>query len=296
MLRRILFLRLIYAASAILFFSLSPVVSAAAPPAPNPQSSPVGVEGQVNGPPPDTAAIISVPGNGQRFTTTPITVSGICKSGLLVEIFDNNVFVGAASCVGSSFTLQIDLFDGQNDLVAKVFDALNQKGPDSTTVSVLFRGVNSAGGATRPTLTTAYAKRGANPGDTLTWPITLSGGTGPYALNVDWGDKTNMDLISRSAAGVFNIEHVYKQSGVFIVTVKATDANGSAAFLQLVGISNGPIQQNNSLASKNITVKRVIIWWPLMITFVLTLIAFWLGKRHQLQVIRDRLHRGERPI
>jgi hypothetical protein len=263
------------------------------------QSGATGVEGTIPSGPPQTAATITVPKNGQTFSVVPVTVSGICQSGLLVEIFDNGVFVGSATCKNGSYSLQIDLFDGQNDLIARVYDALNQTGPDSSTITVFFRSA-LPGGASRPSLTTAYAKRGANPGDTLTWPITLSGGNGPYAISVDWGDKSTLDLVSRTAPGTFNIEHVYAQPGVYIVTVKVTDANGSAAFLQLVGVANGPIQQSTSASgsggNNTITTKKVIIWWPLAITFALSILAFWLGKRHQLQTIRDRLHRGERPI
>lgn len=261
------------------------------------QSGAAGIEATIPSAPPKTAATISVPKNGQHFTNLPIDVSGICSGDVLVEIFDNNVFVGSALCQGGSYSLQIDLFDGQNDLVARVFDALNQQGPDSSTVTVFFSGALPAGGS-RPSLTTAYARRGANPGDLLSWPITLSGGTGPYAVSIDWGDKSALDLISRAAPGNFNIEHTYAQSGVFNVTIKVTDANGSAAFLQVVGVSNGPIQQSTSNKNGAATVKvqKEIIWWPLLILFGLTLVAFWLGKKHQLETIRGRLRRGERPI
>jgi hypothetical protein len=116
---------------------------------------------------------------------------------------------------------------------------------------------------------------------------------------VDWGDKSTEQLISRSAPGQFNINHVYSQSGIYNVTVKVTDANGASAFLQVVGIANGPIQQTSSTnASDNTKVKteRIIIWWPMLILLAIVIIAFWLGKRHQLAVIRGRLHRGERPL
>src|SRR3954471_12928371 len=111
-------------------------VLAAAPPAQNPQSGSVGLQGEIPGSPPTTGATITVPGNGQNFSTTPITVAGICPKGLLVEIFKNNVFGGSTECATGSFSLQVDLFDGRNDLVARVFDSLNQSGPDSATVSV----------------------------------------------------------------------------------------------------------------------------------------------------------------
>jgi hypothetical protein len=261
------------------------------------ESGAAGIEGEIPSNPPTLAPGISVPRNGQGFSSIPITVSGICNSSYLVEVFKNDVFAGSVTCRNGSYSMQIDLFDGQNDLVARQYNALNQVSPDSAVVSVSFNNPVPTSG-TRPSLTTVYAKRGANPGESLSWPITLSGGSGPYAMSVDWGDKSAPDLISRSAPGAFNIEHTYASSGIFNVTVKVTDANGASAFLQMVGVSNGPIQQSTSTNKNGTTVKteRVIIWWPMLILLALTIVAFWLGKRHQLATIRGRLHRGERPI
>src|SRR3982751_1352453 len=75
----------------------------------NPQTGAVGLEGTVKSPPPTQAATIAVPGNGATFKSTPITVSGLCKTGLLVKIFSNNIFVGAATCANGSYSLQADL-------------------------------------------------------------------------------------------------------------------------------------------------------------------------------------------
>lgn len=259
------------------------------------QSGSVGVEGTIPSAPPTNGATITIPKNGQVFTSLPINVQGLCPNGLLVEVFKNNVFAGSQQCQNGSFSIQIDLFSGQNDLVARVFDSLNQQGPDSNTVTVTFNDTFIIGGP-RITLTTAYAKRGADPGTKLTWPITLSGGHGPYAINVDWGDKTPLDLISRESVGDFSIEHTYLQSGIFNVTIKATDVNGQAAFLQVVGISNGPIQQSSAQKQTTAKTKQVVLWWPIILLFLLTIASFWLGKQHQLESIRSRLRKGERPF
>jgi hypothetical protein len=261
------------------------------------KSGATGVEGTIPSGPPTNAATISLPKNGQSFTSLPITVSGICPKGLLVEIFDNNVFVGSAYCVSGSYSIQVDLFNGQNDLVARVYDALNQSGPDSSTITVNFNSA-LANGATRPTLTTSYARRGSDPDSLLSWPIALSGGSGPYAISIDWGDQSPLDLISRQSTGAFNIEHTYSQSGVYNITVKVTDLNGSAAFLQLVGVANGPIQQGSAGqggSAGTVKVEKVVLWWPFVLALLASLIAFWLGKKHQLETIRGRLRRGERP-
>jgi hypothetical protein len=264
------------------------------------QSDSTGVEGTIPGDPPSSAATISLPRNGQNFSSLPITASGICQKGLLVEIFDNNVFVGSTLCRSGSYSIQIDLFNGKNDLIARVYDSLNQTGPDSSTTTVFFNSI-LAPTVSRPSLTTAYARRGADPDSLLSWPIALSGGSGPYALSIDWGDQTPLDLVSRQNSGTFNIEHAYSHSGVYNITVKATDVNGAATFLQLVGVANGQIQQSSSVgkntgSGRSATTQKSVLWWPLVLSLVVSFVAFWLGKRHQLETIRSRLRRGERPI
>ncbi|HET7529076.1 MAG TPA: PKD domain-containing protein [Candidatus Saccharimonadales bacterium] len=280
-----------------LLTTLSLMAAAAPALAVTTQSGSTGVSGTVPGPAPAQAATIDIPANGQSFSTTPITVSGFCPSDTLVEIYKNNVFSGSAQCQSGSYTLQVDLFDGRNDLVAKVFDSLNQQGPDSKTVTVNFSSAIPIGGP-RITLTTQYAKRGADPGSILTWPTTLTGGTGPYAFSIDWGDKTTPDLISRPAPGNIDLQHTYTLAGVYKVTVKATDVKGNSAFLQLVGIANGPVQQagTNSKNSIITSQKTKVLIWPVLVLFALLLLSYWLGLRHQLEAIRNRLSKGDAPF
>ena len=260
-------------------------------------SGAVGVEGTIPSSPPTSAPSITTPVNGQVFTTLPITVAGLCQNGLLVEVFKNNVFSGSVQCVGSSYSLQIDLFSGRNDLFARQYDALNQASPDSNTVTVTFNDSLPSSGP-RISLTTAYAKRGAVPGDTLSWPITISGGTPPFAISVDWGDKSAPDLLSQDSAGDILLQHIYGQSGIYNITIKATDSKGATAFLQVVGIGNGPIQQPDTTArpaAADTTSNRILLF-SLAIAIPLLLSSFWLGKKHQLQVIRTRIRKGERPF
>jgi hypothetical protein len=260
------------------------------------KSGSTGLSGTVPSPPPSQAATINVPGNGQSFSSLPITVSGLCPNNTLVEIYKNNVFAGSTNCQNGSYSLQIDLFDGRNDLVARVYDDLNQAGPDSNTVTVNYNSAIPIPGQ-RITLTTQFAKRGSDPGSILTWPITLTGGTGPYAFSIDWGDGGNLDLISQAGPGNLDLQHTYSHSGVYKVTVKATDSKGNSAFLQLVAIANGPIKQAGGAAgSSTFTVQTKIILWPLIVLFVLMIMAYWIGKRHQLEAIQNRLRKGEPPF
>lgn len=263
------------------------------------RSGSVGIEGVIPTNPPTVGATISLPTNGQVFTQLPITVRGLCPDNLLVKLFKNNVFAGSVQCTNGSFSMIIDLFSGQNDLVARVFDELDQPGPDSNTVTVSFVDRTLIPGA-RVTLTSNFAKRGANPGETLTWPIILSGGSGPYAVSVDWGDGKPPDLLSQPFPGTFTINHIYDSPGIYNIVVKATDKDGASAFLQLVGIANGPLSQTTASSggkdNQGQTTRTVILWQPAAILLVLMLLTFWLGKKYELSTLRKRLEHGQRPF
>jgi len=254
------------------------------------QSGAVGVQATIPGAPPTRGATIVVPSNGAVFTSVPITVSGLCPSGLLVKVFDNNVFAGSVVCSNGSYSLQIDLFNGQNDLLARVYDALDQTGPDTNTVTVTFNDAQFIQFGTAISLSSVYAERGAPPGTELDWPVLLSGGTGPYAISVDWGDSSPSDLLSVIDAGTINLKHTYKVSGIYKVIVKATDKNGESAFLQLVGQGTGAIQNNNTKGGGTTIIQHDVTWWPLASMLPLIFSAFWIGRLHGMQALRKKLH------
>jgi hypothetical protein len=255
---------------------------------PGPQSGSIGLEGTISSSPPSRGAVIAIPTNGSTFTSIPITVSGLCPSGLLVEVFDNNILVGSMVCSNGSYSIQIDLFNGQNTLVTNVYDALNQAGPSSNSVNVNFNSTQFSQFGTQLTLSSAYAEKGAPPGIQLNWPIVINGGTAPYALSVDWGDNSSTDLISEANAGAVNLTHTYRSAGIYTITIRATDKNGETAFLQLVGQATGAIQSNSKNTNAATTTKEEIQWWPAVALLPLIFIAFWAGTKHELDVIHKR--------
>lgn len=267
----------------------------------NPQSGSVGLEGRISADPPKTGATISVPTDGQEFTQLPVTVSGLCPGELLVKVFKNNVFAGSAQCKNGSYSLIIDLFSGRNELVARVYDNLDQPGPDSNKPVVTFNDTRP-GTASRPTLTSNYAKLGVNPGQQLVWPIILSDGAGPYAVSIDWGDGTELELMSLGFPGPFDIKHIYKTPGVYNIIVKVTDRNEASAYLQLVGIVNGPLSQEQQGGDGDDgdggrgSGKTVILWQPAAIMIPLLFATFWLGRKYELKYLKQKIERGERPF
>ena len=188
--------------------------------------------------------------------------------------------------------MQADLLSGQNDLVARIYDALDQAGPDSNIVTVTFndKQFNPFGGEI-VSLASNYAQRGADPGKNLTWPIILKGGNGPYAISIDWGDGSPLGLISTPFTGTLDLSHTYQQAGVYKVTVKATDKNGIAAYLQLVAVANGAItaKSPSSEAQKEQVVVARVLWLPVLISIPLIMSSFWLGRRYELAALRKHL-------
>jgi hypothetical protein len=274
----------------------------ASPPLVNPNDQGIGMSGTLQAPPPSDAPTISIPGDGTVFQEIPITVSGLCTDTLLVRVFKNNVFGGSAICDGGSYSIQMDLFPGLNTIVARQYDDLDQSSPESNKPQVTFAidepvipgSPNQVG--QRVTLTSTIARLGADPGSELSWPITLSGGRGPYAISVDWGDTKN-DLLTRDAAGTFDIKHTYDKPGVYRLLIKATDADGESAFLQLVAIANGAISTAGDDLATGPTVTRTrILWQPALIAIPLIASSFWLGKRYQLKRVRYRMKHQLFPI
>ncbi|HEU4914657.1 MAG TPA: PKD domain-containing protein [Candidatus Saccharimonadales bacterium] len=263
----------------------------------NPQEGAIGVEGKIPSKPPSTAPTITTPRDGQSFTTIPVTVNGLCTSGLLVKLFANNVFVGSVLCEKGSYSLQADLFSGQNDLVAKMFDSLDQGGPDSNIVKATFIDAQfNPFGTSLLSLTSNYAARGANPGQRLIWPVVLSGGANPYAISVDWGDGSSPGLMSSQFTGTLDLSHVYTSAGIYRVTVKATDKNGLSAFLQLVATANGAVtssadRETNPESAPNVQTK--VLWLPAAASIPLIFVSFWLGQRFELATLRKHLERRD---
>jgi hypothetical protein len=221
-------------------------------------------------------------------------VNGICPAGLLVQVYNNGVMVGSVICTNGSFSVQVSLFAGTNELTALVFDELDQPGPVSNTVTVNFTDTRFTAFGTSITLTSSFGRRSAPAGSSLTWPLQLSGGAGPYAFSIDWGDGSKPELKSQALAGVVNISHVYKKAGIYQVNVTVTDVNGVSAFLQLVAVSSGKVEgtaatQGAGSDTPPPTVKKEILWIPAAASLALLPPTFWLGRRSQVVSLRNRM-------
>ena len=261
---------------------------------PNPMPGSYGLEATKTQPPPTQGATITTPGNGGSFATSPVTVNGICPAGLLVQIYNNSVMVGSVMCSNGSFSLEVSLFAGTNELSAIVYDDLEQAGPASNVVTVTYTDTSFTAFGTLMTLTSSYGRRSAAASSPLTWPLQLSGGAGPYAFSIDWGDGSGPELKSQALAGVVTIDHVYKKAGIYQVNVRVTDVNGVSAFLQLVAVASGKVDgatatQADSKNGQTDAAPAQVLWVPTVTSLALLAPSYWLGRRSQLLSLRKKM-------
>lgn len=260
-------------------------------PEPDPQPGSYGLEATKRQPPPTRAPSIATPGNGGSFTTSPITVTGICQTDLLVQVYNNDVMVGAVICKGGSFSLKVSLFAGKNELSAIMYDDLGQPGPKSKVVTVTYNNAQFTSFGELITLTSSYGRRSAAAGSPLRWPLQLSGGTGPYAFSLDWGDGSSTELKSQPITGLLTVAHTYKKAGIHQANVRVTDVNGVSAFLQVVAVANGKVDTPAATEDDKSdgASKPTVLWIPTAVSIAFLIPAFWLGRLSQLTSIRNKM-------
>jgi hypothetical protein len=252
------------------------------------------VQAVVPGPRPAKPAVITSPSPGQVFTTNPVTVAGTCPDKALIKIFSNGILVGSILCgANERFTIPVDLLIGRNDLTALPFNALDEQGPTSPTVTVTLNQPPGAPGfSTELVLQSENYYRGTEPGTQISWPIVPVGGVAPYAVNIDWGDGTS-DLITRLAPGPFTVNHTYQKTGGYLgsfpLIIRATDSVGHNAYLQLTTIVNAA--KAGASSTSNGTQGSLQLWliWPLWIVLLLMVISFWLGTRREKTIMRRQM-------
>jgi hypothetical protein len=267
------------------------------------------VSAKVSAPLVTQPATINSPANGTHFSSIPVAVSGTCPANAAyVEIFSNNVMKGVAQCRANfSYNLSIDLFAGQNSLVAHVFNMTDDEGPVSGTTSVYYNapvmpGNPAAPASSSPTpqlaVTSKFVYKGFLTNDLVEWPIELNNGVAPYRVDIDWGDNTHT-AYNRPAAGAFTISHRYTKQpttykNAYLIKVNVTDSVGSHAFLQFFVVITQQVSQGisaNIFTKPPPTItKNNWLWfaWPAYLLVLLMVFSYWMGEREELVVLKKR--------
>ena len=265
-------------------------VSAASP---GPASSSVSLSGTMPATPPKTAATITTPHSGQHFSTSPVAVGGTCPANTLVELYKNDIFAGSATCDSKgNYSFDVDLLVGQNVLIARVYDALNQPGPDSNSITVFYDVLPTQSAALNPLsfggaqllLSTDAVYRGVFPQHQLTVPITILGGSPPYAVNVTWGDGRSQ-IIPRANNDPFNATHTYTKAGTFAITLQGTDSVGRVAYITVAALVNGQPTVLQATTTQKVVINKLLLLWPLYVGAAAVTASFWLGERREKHLL-----------
>ena len=262
---------------------------------PLPQESSISLTGTMPATPPTESANINVPDKQKHFDTSPITISGTCPHDTLVELFKNDIFAGSTACSSiETFTIDIDLLIGKNILTAKVYDVLNQAGPNSNIVTVYYDALPPQSSPISPfgfdnsqlLLNTDAAFRGTFPEQELFVPIDIIGGSPPYAINVLWGDSNNK-VVSRNDNTSFKVSHIYNKPGTYQISIQATDTAGRVAFLSVASIVNGQISMVStaSKVSQSLT-EKLLVLWPLYAAAVAVVFSFFIGEKREKRLLK----------
>ncbi len=283
--------------------SLTTFTSTAFLASPGPETVTIGLSGTLPADPPTVVATLATKDNRDRYTSTPVGLHGSCTEGMLVEIYKNNIFAGSTVCKNDgTYDVDIDLLIGQNVLTAYIYDALNQSGPVSESLTVFYDAQITQGqqlsalsfGGDQLVVNTDAVFRGTFPNQDMSVPINILGGRAPYAFNVQWGDATNK-VVSRPTNEDFRINHTYTKAGTYNLSIQATDADGRVAFLTVAAIVNGQPYAagagttDGTGAANTSVMQRLLVLWPVYIGAVVMVVSFWLGEQREKKILSKHM-------
>jgi hypothetical protein len=265
----------------------------------------IDVGAKVAAPLPPKSAIITSPHDQQHVTEVPIDVVGTCPDDSYVELYRESAFSGVAQCESGNFTIQTSLFEGVNQLQARVYNITDDEGPMSPSITIYSQAVTSpnAPSESSPNSSSASASSGGDvaplvvagdykyqlhyAGDPFSWKLQVNGGVGPYSVTVTWGDGE--ETTYQSADGVLNLSHIYKKGGDYQPIVRITDANGTVVLLQLSAIvKDTPLVAVTTLPFAADVGRYLGVLEPTYIAIGLMVVSFWLG---ELEVTHYVLHK-----
>ena len=281
------------------------------------------VTATANGPLPPAAAVILVPETGDRFSAIPILVSGTCPAPYFVKLFRNQVFSGSVQCASNgTFQLYSDLFEGKNELEARIYNAADQEGPRSNIVTVHYDipvpvtpPAEPGGGTQTPAtpstpgdlpagrqpsglskpffVTTDVFFKAIYEDEEVEWRFDIVGGEQPFDVTVAWGDGST-STIRDLRDDTFTVGHVYPRGpnvrDYYPVAVRVIDKDGREATLQVFTILNSHLTPGVGTGSSDDQQRDGLLWrillsWPVYAVTILMAVSFWLGERRGLIIL-----------
>jgi hypothetical protein len=196
---------------------------------------------------PATPPLISSPADGSTVASDSQLVAGSCPiitPQVVVTVLLDDTFAGSAVCdADNDFSLPLRLAPGAHTIVAASLTITGDAGPATPATRVTYTpgGTQATGSVTSQPNGVAS---GENPlyissdtqmmylGDdkTATWSGTITGGTAPYQVVLDWGDGKHQTL--DQAAGLASLAHTYATLASRNMSVSVIDTKNVALHMQ----------------------------------------------------------------
>jgi|GEM_PF-2181915 len=195
---------------------------------------------------PNGSPEILSPKNGAVISNGQITVSGTCPVSNLataIAIYDNKKLLGSAACsTDGTFAVPISLSYGTHKLVATLVAVTGEVGGSSdfitiTRVAPVLPSSMTGVGYVSPLRIIpkgTYILIPAN-GD-VSWRGSITGGTAPYSVRVNWGDGS-ADTYKVSGKAQQTFFHHYKTIQTYTVVITAHDSAHDSTTLYSVALS-----------------------------------------------------------
>ena len=187
------------------------------------------------------AAEITSPHDGDNVEKSSQIVSGMCPPidprGIIV-LLDNGIQVGSIACDSSNqFSLLLVLTPGKHTFIARTYTITGDTGPDSEPVTITYT-------TPAPVTSSAQAELDAEepngppltltidapfivfgPGADAVWSGSITGGTLPYDVHINWGDDSQSDYMV-TQSGKQQFVHRYTDMQSHLILLRVIDAKG----------------------------------------------------------------------
>jgi hypothetical protein len=215
------------------------------------------ISAKISAPAPTVPATISTPGDNAAVTAPEITIEGTCEvinPAIIVAVYRAGQSIGSTTCQpDGTYSLEVTLVPGMNELVAHSINITNDFGPDSSTVHITYTPPppitpSTTDEADAPIESPdqldsvplpdneSVALLGLlvrserafvvfGPDKPAVWQGSFAGGIPPYRIEIDWGDdaKEIRDSVDTSSQ---ELTHTYQKMHTHYVTFVISDASG----------------------------------------------------------------------
>lgn len=271
---------------------------------------------------PTQAATIQPALNGSTSTDAVIIVSGTCQAMspvTIVSVWRGGVLLGSTICSGS-YSMQIMLAEGENQLIARTANLDGVYGPDSTVTTVRLQLPVVIPPATNPgnsdfpdvaekaRATGQAARSGLRLGATQPFSVlsgstqtdiilTVSGGLPGYKLSINWGNGVT-EQHRLSAGGTFTYTARYDRPGTYIVHAQIVDDQGAWAEFSYAMVSlaqpaaTPPARIESRDGGSGLSTSMPLATGALAVTGLVglaTFLGFRLGETEAVQAMRQRV-------